>query len=166
MELNPYARSLDGQDPIPVLYATANRLRVIAVPLSQDQASRAPAPGKWSIREIIAHLADCELAFSFRLRQALAPAPGEPHAVLQPFDQDAWAQRYAAYDLASALDLFQSARTWNLHLLTTVTEADRHRAVTHPERGDMTFWTIVETMAGHDLHHLQQLERLTTNKSE
>jgi len=163
MELNPYASDLDGQDPVPVLFATPERLRVLVGPLSVEQINRAPAPKKWSIREIIAHLADCELVFSFRLRQALAPAPGEPHAVIQPFDQDVWAQRYAAYDLASALNLFQSARTWNLQLLTTVTDADRHRPATHPERGTMTFWTIVETMAGHDLHHLPQLERLAAN---
>lgn len=163
MELNPYASDLNGQDPVPVLVATPERLRAVVALLSAEQINRAPAQKKWSIREIIAHLADCELVFSFRLRQALAPAPGEPHAVIQPFDQDVWSQRYAAYDLASALNLFESARTWNLHLLTTVTDADRHRLTTHPERGTMTFWTIVETMAGHDLHHLPQLERLAAN---
>jgi uncharacterized damage-inducible protein DinB len=163
MELNPYASDLNGQDPVPVLVATPERLRAVVAPLSAEQIKRAPAQKKWSIREIIAHLADCELVFSFRLRQALAPAPGEPHAVIQPFDQDVWSQRYAAYDLASALNLFESARTWNLHLLTTVTAADRRRLTTHPERGTMTFWTIVETMAGHDLHHLPQLERLAAN---
>jgi uncharacterized damage-inducible protein DinB len=165
MELNPYAKYLDGQDPGPVLSATANRLRALAADLSPEQVDRAPTPGKWSIREIVAHLADCELVFSFRLRQALAPATGEPHAIIQPFDQDAWAQRYAAYDLASALDLFQAARTWNMHLLSTVNDADRRRLTTHPERGTMTFWTIVETMAGHDLNHLQQLERLTGKRT-
>jgi hypothetical protein len=163
MELNPYASDLNGRDPVPVLFATPERLRALVVPLSAEQINHPPAPKKWSIREIIAHLADCELVFSFRLRQALAPTPGDPHAVIQPFDQDVWAQRYAAYDLPSALNLFHSARTWNLHLLTTVTDADRHRLTTHPERGTMTFWTIVETMAGHDLHHLPQLERLAAN---
>jgi uncharacterized damage-inducible protein DinB len=161
MELNPYAKYLGAQDPIPVLFATAERLRSLTAPLSPEQIDRLPAPNKWSVREIVAHLADCEIAFSFRLRQTLAPAPGEPHAVIQPFDQDAWAQRYAAYDLLSALDLFRAARNWNLHLISTLTEVDRHRPTTHPERGTMTFWTIVETMAGHDINHLQQLERLT-----
>jgi uncharacterized damage-inducible protein DinB len=163
MELNPYAKYLDGQDPVPILFATAERLRSFTVALSPAQIDHPPAPDKWSIREIIAHLADCEIVFSFRLRQTLAPAPGEPHAIVQPFDQEVWAQRYAAYDIASALDLFQSARRWNLHLLSTVTEPDRHRPITHPERGTMTLWTIVETMAGHDINHLQQLERLTSN---
>ena len=53
-----------------------------------------PAPGKWSPHEILCHLADCELVFSFRIRQALA----EDHHVIQPFDQEIWARNYAGYD--------------------------------------------------------------------
>lgn len=156
MTLNPYAKFLGSEDPIPVLTTTVENLRKLTTPLSGAQLNQPPAPGKWCIREILAHLADCELVFSFRLRQALA----EDHPVIQPFDQDRWAQRYAACDATSALALFEAARNWNLRLLTTVTEADRHRPTTHPERGTMTFWTIVETMAGHDINHLQQVERL------
>lgn len=156
MTLNPYAKFLGSEDPIPVLTTTVENLRKLTAPLSGAQLNQPPAPGKWCIREILAHLADCELVFSFRLRQALA----EDHPVIQPFDQDRWAQRYASYDATSALALFEAARNWNLRLLTTVTEADRHRPTTHPERGTMTFWTIVETMAGHDINHLQQVERL------
>lgn len=159
MDLNPYAKFLGDQDPIPVLTTTAVRLKDLTAALSGAQINQPPAPGKWSIREIIAHLADCEIVFCFRLRQTLA----EEHHIIQPFDQEIWAQRYAAYDLDSALALFHAARNWNLRLLTTVTEPDRHRPITHPERGTMTFWTLVETMAGHDLNHLQQLERLTAN---
>ena len=160
MQINPYAKYLAGQDPLPILFATAERLYTHTAPLSPEQIDRSPAPSKWSIREIVAHLADCEISFSFRLLQTLAPGPDQPHHVIQPFDQDAWARHYAAYDLSSALDLFQAARNWNLHLLGTVSESDRHRAVTHPERGTMTFWNIVETMAGHDINHLLQLERI------
>lgn len=157
MDLNPYAKFLGGQDPIPVLTTTAERLRALAASLSGAQLNHTPTPGKWSIREILAHLADCEIAFSFRLRQALA----EEHHVIQPFDQERWATRYDAYDAASALALFEALRNWNLRYLTSVTESDRHQPITHPERGTMTFWTIVETMAGHDINHLQQIERLT-----
>jgi len=159
MELNPYAPFPGGQDPIPVITATAERLHTFIDPLSAAHADRSPAPGKWSIREIVAHLADCELVFSFRLRQTLS----EDHPIIQPFDQGIWGERYAAYDLASGLTLFIAARNWNLKLLTSVTEPDRHRPTTHPERGTMTLWTIVETMAGHDINHLQQIERLARN---
>jgi hypothetical protein len=160
MELNPYAKFLDGRDPVPVLFATALHLRRVTAPFSVEQVDQRPAPDKWSIREIVAHLADCEIVFAFRLRQTLAPALDEPHAIIQPFDQEIWAQRYVAYNLAAALDLFQSLRDWNLRFLTTVKEADRHRITTHPERGTMTFWTIIETMGGHDINHIYQIEHI------
>lgn len=156
MDLNPYAKFLGAQDPILVLTTTAEKLQALTANLSGAQLNRTPAPGKWSIREILAHLADCEMVFSFRLRQTLA----EDHHIVQPFDQERWATRYAAYDAASALALFQAARNWNLRFLTSVTGSDRHHPITHPERGTMTFWIIVETMAGHDVNHLQQIERL------
>ncbi len=161
MELNPYASFLNGQDPLPILAETAEQIRAFTAGLSTEQIGKAPAPRKWSIREIVAHLADCEIVFSFRLRQTLAPALNQPHAIIQPFDQDAWAQRYGAYEFEPALALFDAARNWNLLYLTTTSDTDRHRLTTHPERGTMPFWTIVETMGGHDINHLEQIERLS-----
>jgi hypothetical protein len=165
MELNPYASYLNGEEPVPVLKTTAARIRTLTAGLTGAQINTPPAPRKWSLREIAAHLADCEIVFSFRLRQTLAAPLDQPHAIIQPFDQDAWAKRYEAYQFEPALALFQATRNWNLLYLNTVSQEDRHRRTTHPERGTMTFWTIVETMAGHDVNHLQQIERLTTAKS-
>jgi uncharacterized glyoxalase superfamily protein PhnB len=156
MELNPYASFLGGQAPIDVITSTAQKLHSFIDPLSAAEVDRPPSPGKWSIREIVAHLADCEIVFSFRLRQAIA----EDHPIIQPFDQTVWGERYGAYDLSSGLALFTAARSWNVKFLTTITEDDRHRPTTHPERGTMTFWTIVETMGGHDINHLRQIERI------
>jgi uncharacterized damage-inducible protein DinB len=159
MDLNPYAKFLGAREPIPVLTTTVDRLHTLTASLSPAQIDRSPAPGKWSIREILAHLADCELVFCFRLRQALA----EEHSIIQPFDQERWAQRYAAYSFDSALALFEAARNWNLRLLLTISEEDRRHPTTHPERGTMTFWTIVETMAGHDINHLLQIEKIVAD---
>ena len=156
MELNPYAKFLAGRDPIEIIASTHAQLSKLAERLPEDQLALRVPKGKWNAREIVAHLADCELVFSFRLRQTLA----DDRPTLQPFDQDRWAARYANCDIASALGLFGAARDWNLLLLAGVSEAERTRPVTHPERGTMTLWTIVETMAGHDLNHLQQIERL------
>ena len=161
MDLNPYAKFLEGQEPIPVLTTTADLLRGLTAPLSPAQIDRQPAPSKWSIREIVSHLADCEIAFSFRLRQTLS----EAHSIVQPFDQERWAERYAAYNFDSAMETFQATRNWNLRLLTTISEEDRHHPTTHPERGTMTFWTVVETMAGHDINNLLQIERLACEGS-
>jgi DinB superfamily len=161
MQLNPYASFLNNQDPIAVITRTAPRLRALTAPLTSAQVISSPAPGKWSITEIVSHLADCEIVFSFRLRQTLAAVPDQPHPIIQPFDQDLWAQRYSSYQLEPALALFSATRNWNLLFLATITAEERHLPTTHPERGTMTLWTIVETMGGHDINHLQQLERLT-----
>jgi uncharacterized damage-inducible protein DinB len=159
MDLNPYAKFLGGKEPIPVLTTTIDHLRALTASLTPAQLDRSPAPGKWSIREITAHLADCETVFSFRLRQTLS----EEHSIVQPFDQERWSQRYAAYSFDSALALYEAARNWNLRFLTTLSEEDRRHPTTHPERGTMTFWTIVETMAGHDINHMQQIEKIAAN---
>jgi hypothetical protein len=79
---------------------------------------------------------------------------------MQPFDQDKWAEPYATMDANAALELFEALRNWNVALLKTLTPAQFQKKTTHPERGEMTFGTIVETMAGHDINHLQQLEEI------
>ncbi len=160
MDLNPYAMHLGDGDPVEVIATTADRLHRLTSGLGPDVCDRSPAPGKWSVREIIAHLADCEIVFGFRLRQTLS----EDHPTVQPFDQGVWAERYKAYDLPAAIALFSAARTWNLKLLHATTPAERKLKVTHPERGTMTLWTIVETMAGHDINHLNQLEAIALGR--
>ena len=156
MELNPYAKFLDSRDPIEVLTATSVRLKELAALLPQEQLAIRRPEGKWNAREIVSHLADCDLVFGFRLRQTLA----EDSPTVQPFDQDLWARHYDAFDFKSAFALFLSLRHANLLLITGTTQTERKREMTHPERGTMTFWTVVETMAGHDINHLQQLEKL------
>jgi hypothetical protein len=154
--MNPYASFLGGRDPRAAIAETADKLASHAARLGAEGLKRSPAPGKWSAAEILCHLADCEGVFAFRLRQALA----EPYHTIQPFDQDAWAKPYGSYDPKLALELFSAVRRWNLALLDTVAPEDLAKKLTHPERGEMTFQTVVETMAGHDLNHLEQLERI------
>ncbi|HEV2462361.1 MAG TPA: DinB family protein [Acidobacteriaceae bacterium] len=155
-KLNPYEVFLAGQEPLKVLAATSARVESILHHLGPDRANTAPAPGKWSARQIACHLADCEIAFAFRLRQTLA----ENNHTIQPFDQEKWAAQYAAYSAHEALAAFAATRNWNLALLRALSPEANATQVTHPERGTMTFRTIVETMAGHDLNHLGQLESI------
>ena len=68
--------------------------------------------------------------------------------------------QYGGIPASQALNVFSAMRGWNLQLLKTVTPQATARKVTHPERGAMTFQTIVETMAGHDLNHIAQLQRI------
>jgi uncharacterized damage-inducible protein DinB len=156
MTLNPYAKFLGAQEARAVIAATPGLVHQAVCELSPEQIAAPIAEGKWSPCQIVAHLADCEIVFCFRLRQTLAmDAP-----VIQPFDQDEWAKQYAAYDLPSALAMFHAAREWNIKLIGSLSAADWQREMTHPERGTMTFQTVVETMAGHDLNHLAQLQNI------
>lgn len=153
---NPYANFLGNLNARDVIAQTPGRLAALAVKLGPGGLERSLAPGKWRAREILCHLADCEMVFAFRLRQALA----EPDHVIQPFDQDRWAKPYPALAAQAALDAFSAARRWNLALLETVSAADYSKKLSHPERGEMTFQTVVETMGGHDLNHIGQLETI------
>jgi hypothetical protein len=159
--MNPYASFLGEQEPLAVIAATPGRLGALFATLGTAEAERSPAPGKWSARQILCHLADCEVAFAFRLRQAVA----ETRHVIQPFDQDAWAGVYAstALDVASALETYSALRKWNIKFIDNVPPGTMSKTVNHPERGDMTFRVVVETMAGHDLNHLRQIERIASS---
>jgi DinB superfamily len=154
--MNPYESFLAGRNPLEVIEQTARQLSDIAVRVSRPNMEWRPAAGKWNAREILCHLADSEIVFAFRLRQALA----EDHHVIQPFDQDRWAQVYASGSARTALGVFSSVREWNLELISSLSPEAMSKRLTHPERGEMTVRVVVETMAGHDLNHLTQLEAI------
>jgi uncharacterized damage-inducible protein DinB len=154
--LNPYAKYLGDQEPLEVLAATAEKLTALAGKIGPQKIETSPEPGKWSAREILCHLADCEIAFGFRLRQTLA----EDNHTIQPFDQEKWAEPYASLSADEALAAFAAVRRWNRLLIEGALTEFATKPVTHPERGTMTFATVVETMAGHDLNHMAQLERI------
>lgn len=153
---NPYASFVGRSDPLVVIRETAPRLEKAVRSHSAEVLNRRPAPGKWSVREVLCHLADCEVVFAFRLRQALA----EQHHVIQPFDQDRWAETYASYEAPAASAVFSALRSWNLAFLAGLKPEAFAKTLNHPERGDMTLQTVVETMAGHDVNHLRQIDSI------
>lgn len=157
--MNPYAAQLAGRDPMQVLPQSPAALETALAVIGPGRLDTPLAPGKWSPRQIACHLADCEIAFGFRLRQAHAQ---ENHLV-QPFDQDLWAKPYAgpAYSAEAAMRTYRAVRTWNLAFLSSLSPADLAKPMRHPERGEMPLREVVETMAGHDLNHLQQLARIS-----
>ena len=160
--MNPYASFLDGRNPAVIIATTSGELARILETIGPKRAPDPPAPGKWSAREILCHLADTEIVFAYRLRQALA----EDHHVIQPFDQDLWARRYQSFDASAALALFSAVRGWNLILIRSLSPADSSKPVTHPERGTMTIQTVIETMGGHDINHLAQLWAIASRGSK
>jgi hypothetical protein len=160
--LNPYASFLGDHDAVSTITATPDKLAILLEALGATGANRQPAPGKWSGREIMCHLADCELVFAFRLRQTLA----QDNHVVQPFDQDQWAKGYAmTYDAESALKVFSTVRQWNLKLIKSLPPEAFSKRLTHPERGEMSFHVLVETMGGHDINHLRQLESIAAKSA-
>ena len=159
-QANPYAKFLGDRDPRDVIAQTPAKLSALAAGLGKDGLERSLGPGKWAVREILCHLADCETVFAFRLRQALA----EPNHVIQPFDQDEWSKPYAGLDADAALEVFSAVRRWNIALLAGVSPQDFAKKLSHPERGEMTFQTVVETMGGHDLNHLAQIETIANQR--
>lgn len=158
--MDPYpqrlADLLAGRDPIDALRETPMRLDALAAGPFVDW-DRRWRPGGWTARQIVAHLCDQEIAFAFRARQVVA-AGGAPQAA-QPYDPDAWARDYGRMDPALATAAFAGLRSWNLAWLARLELADWLRAYRHPEHGtEETLDEAVRILAGHDLHHLAQLD--------
>ncbi len=158
--LNPYASFLGDRDPIQVVSHTPTELARYFESLGQDGLRRSYAPGKWSAKQVLCHLADCEVVFAFRLRQALA----EDHHTIQPFDQEKWARSYESCDAQGAVETFRVLRGWNLALIRSLPAEVMSKPLTHPERGTMEYRNLLETMGGHDLNHLGQLAQIAGEK--
>ena len=153
--MNPYASHLGSRDPIETIGKTADRLHSLIGAMAAERVNQPIAPGKWSPREIACHLADCELAFSFRLRQSLS----EDGHVMQPFDQDRWAANYyGVRNRRRAGGIFSGARVES-DAAAVIAGGGVHAEVEPSGTGGDDISTIVETMGGHDLNHLGQLEK-------
>lgn len=118
-----------------------------------------PAPNKWSILEILAHLADMEILYAYRIRQMLA----DKKPVIAPIDQDDWARNlgYMETPPAELVALYGLNRHYNLRLLRRLKPGDLDKSAFHPEyKKDVTVAEMVERMGGHGANHLEQIERL------
>ncbi len=116
------------------------------------------APGKWGIRQIVAHVADAELVGAHRLRQVIA----EDNPTLIAYDQDAWTKNldYARRRLQQSLDTFQRIRAENYELLKAVPATCWNRTGNHTENGPMTLLRLVEGYAGHAESHAKHLQEI------
>ena len=152
----------DG-DPLEVLRGTAHRLAALITARSDEDLRYTSSPGRWSTGAILAHLADADVVASYRIRMILA----SPGVEIQAFDQNAWAAafRYTNQDPFASLALFQSLRLAWLALLDAVAASEpddswRARYGVHQERGQESIGHLLRLYAGHDLNHVQQIERL------
>ena len=157
-----YVRAILGllgdRKPADVLRETTLALSRAIDGLSPAQLHQPEAPGKWSIAQILQHLADSEIVWAWRMRLILA----QDRPVLTGYDQDLWAERlqYDQADVSDALEQFTVLRRGNLRLVERTSPADLKRVGIHSERGEESLEHLQRLYAGHDLMHLQQLARV------
>ena len=153
----PYTDDLAGREPIAAMRDSLARFRALLGSWSPRDFDRSYAPGKWSARQVLVHLAQTELALGSRARLALTT----PGYVAQAFDQDQWMARESALGAREALDALIGVGAMNAAFFGTLSSSDRQTTFTHPEYGAITIDWLVHQMAGHQIHHLRQLERIT-----
>jgi len=147
-----------GKDFIAVQRETTSTLSTLIAGIPEAELSRRPAPGKWSVGEILAHLAEDELVTHWRYRQMI-----ETDGVqLTSFDQDLWARLgdYGSRSPMQSLILFNLLRDANLHMLALLTPEEWQRFGTHAERGKITVEDLARHMAGHDTNHIAQIRKI------
>ena len=154
---------MDGKEPFKVQQDTPKKLQKLIKPLSKAHLTRRPEPGKWSIAEILAHLADAEVVASWRMRLII----GSNGVPIQAFDQDVWAETfgYSRRDPQVSLQTFRVLRENNIRMLKTLPRELWENYGMHSERGKETITHIVRLYAGHDLNHLAQIEKIAKSAS-
>jgi len=153
---------MEGKQPLAVQAATAKKLEKLIKGVPAAKLRKRPAPDKWSVSEILAHLADAEIVGGFRMRLILG-APGTPVAA---FDQDSWviSGHYEKRDPRKSVEQFRVVREANLALLKSLTSEQWKHYGMHAQRGQETIEHVVRMFAGHDINHLQQVEGILRRK--
>jgi len=149
-----------GQDPLKVQSATTKKLARLIKDVPPAKLRKRPAPEKWSVAEILAHLADVEIVIGWRLRSIL----GAPGTLVQAYDQNAWviAGHYEKRDPRKSIELHRVVREANLALLKSLSPDQWKHYGQHAERGQESIEHIVRMIAGHDINHIRQIESILT----
>ena len=152
--------NVEGQDPIKLQSATTKKLARLVKGIPTAKLRKRPAPDKWSVAEILAHLADVEIVIGWRVRSILG-APGTP---VQAYDQNAWviAGHYEKRDPRKSIELHRVVREANLALFKSLSPDQWKHYGQHAERGQESIEHIVRMVAGHDINHIHQIERILT----
>lgn len=153
-----YVEALGGRDPIESQKKAPKRVKKLLRGLSEKELATRPAPGKWSIKEIIAHLADGEVILGSRLRFVAAME----RPTILGYDQDAFVEKLgvARVKTADLLDAFTAVRGANVGLMRRLTPDMFARVGLHSERGEESIHTMLVMYAGHDHIHEDQIGRL------
>src|SRR5713101_710114 len=153
---------VEGMQPSAVQAATAEKLERLIEGVPTSELRKRPAVDKWSVSQIVAHLSDAEIVTGFRMRMIL----GAPGTAVAAFDQDSWVTsgHYETRDPRKSVEQFRVLREANLALLKSLTPEQWKQFGIHSERGEESIERIAQMFAGHDLNHIQQLERILAPK--
>ena len=153
---------VEGEEPLVVQAATAKKLERLIEGVPIAELRKRPAPEKWSVSEIVAHLADGEIVGAFRIRFILG-SPGSP---VVAYDADTWVTsgHYDKRDPVMSVEQFRVLREANLALLKSLTPEQWKLCGVHSERGQESIEHIVRMFAGHDINHLQQIKNILAEK--
>jgi DinB family protein len=147
-----------GRDPLQLQERTAKVLAELIAGVSEERLKARPAADKWSVGEILAHLAEDEISSAWRYRQMVE----HDGIALAGFDQDMWARMgdYASRTAQESLELFRLLRTGNLRFLRNLAPKQWECSGIHAERGRITVKDLAAHMAGHDANHVEQIRRI------
>jgi len=153
----------DGADPREIMRRTPGRLSRRVGAATRRRLTSRPAPGKWSVGEILAHLSEVEMLWGYRLR-AVYERSGIP---LVGMDQNAWAKnsRYRRIDPRRALETFVALRKANVEFIDGIQRKDLKRWGRHSQFGRLTLEKMITLIAGHDLNHTRQVEARLSGES-
>jgi hypothetical protein len=161
-EISAYVTAVLGllgdREPLSVLRETPEALRSTIANVPAALLRRPEPPGKWSVAQVLQHLADSEVVWAWRLRLILA----QDRPQITGYDQDRWATRLR-YDLADpieSLEWFSLLRRMNVRLLERASPGDLDRVGVHSERGEESLGHLQRLYAGHDLLHRRQIDRV------
>jgi hypothetical protein len=149
---------LGSRDPLQVLAELLPWVEVRLQGVSEAALRRPEKPGKWSVIEVLQHLADSDMVMGFRIRMTLT----ESRPALQGYDQDRWAEElhYRQVSLPTVLGQLRGLRTANIWLWNSLSAEQLERFGLHGERGLESVGQMLRLVAAHDLVHRRQIDRI------
>jgi hypothetical protein len=153
-----------GGDPMKLQGEAPKKIEKLLRGATPKKLAAKPAPGKWSVNEIVAHMADAELTIGYRMRTIV----GNPGTLIQAYDQDAWAaaMRYEKRPAKASLAAFRAFRESNLAMIKSLKPEQWEHFGMHTERGKESIRTMVSMTAGHDVNHIRQIEAIVKPKAQ
>lgn len=150
--------NVEGKDALSILKTTPKKIKKLIKSAKKKSLYKKPEPNKWSVAEIIAHLAETEIVLAWRYRSVVE----KNGVVIQPFEQDDWAKNshYTKTDVNDMLELYLVVRKANVKFLNGLSKEQWENFGMHQERGKETVRHIANLEAGHDINHLKQIEKI------